>query len=387
MQLTVEQQGLVWDGWRRGESLSLIARDVGAQLQHVRRFLVRHGGIRPPDRVRHRLQLTSAEREEISRGIAAGLSARAIARQLGRASSTVSEEVRRNGGRSKYRAVEADLAASERAQRPKPSRLETNLQLRDAVLERLERDWSPEQIAASLRLDFPNEAGMRISHEAIYRTIYIGPRKALGRLASQHLRTGRTLRQPKLKRPKQGRGRLKNMVSIHQRPAHVEDRVEVGHWEGDLVMGRRPSAVATLVERSTRVVRVVDLPAGIKADAVRAAVTANLAQLPPELRRSLTWDRGREMAEHELLTQELTLPVYFCDSRKPWQRGTNENTNRLLRQYLGKTANLNALTRADLDDIEHRLNTRPRRILDWNTPAHALEASTTVNKAGDRPTC
>jgi IS30 family transposase len=152
-------------------------------------------------------------------------------------------------------------------------------------------------------------------------------------------------------------------------------------------MGRRPSAVATLFERSTRMVRVVDLPAGIKADAVRAAVTANLPQLPPELRRSLTWDRGREMAEHELLTQELTLPVYFCDSRKPWQRGTNENTNRLLRQYLGKTANLNALTRADLDDIEHRLNTRPRRILDWNTPAHALEASTTVNKAGDRPTC
>ena len=342
MQLTVEQQSLIWDGWRRGESLSLIGRVIGSKWEEVRRFLVRHGGIRPPERTRHRLHLSAVEREEISRGIAAGLSARAIARQLGRASSSVSEEIRRNGGRAGYRAVDADVAASTRARRPKPSRLETNFALRQAVLQRLELDWSPEQIAASLRLDFPDEEAMRISHEAIYRTIYIGPRKALGLRASSHLRSGRTLRQPKLKRPKQGRGRLKNMVSIHQRSAYIEDRLELGHWEGDLVMGRRPSAVTTLVERSSRLVRVVALPAGIKADAVRAAVTANLAQLPPELRRSLTWDRGREMAEHELLTQELTLPVYFCDSRKPWQRGTNENTNRLLRQYLGKTANLTA---------------------------------------------
>jgi IS30 family transposase len=372
--LTVEQQVLVWEGWRRGESLRLIARNLGSQMQHVRRFLIRHGGIRPPERVRHRLHLTAAEREEISRGIAGGKSARMIAHQLGRSPSSVSEEIRRNGGRAAYRAVDADLAASERARRPKPSRLDLNPRLRQAVAERLEQDWSPQQIAASLRLDFPDDPNMRYSHEAIYRTIYTGSRKALGNSASRHLRSGRTLRQPKMKRPSQGRGRLRNMVSIHDRPVHIEDRLEVGHWEGDLVMGRRPSAVATLVERTSRLVRIVALPAGVKAEAVRVAIASDLAQLPPELRRSLTWDRGVEMAEHQQLTRELSLPVYFCDSRKPWQRGTNENTNRLLRQYLSKTANLTALTRDELDAIERRLNSRPRRVLNWGTPSDVLAA-------------
>jgi IS30 family transposase len=235
----------------------------------------------------------------------------------------------------------------------------------------LERDWSPEQIAASLRRDFPADPEMWVSHETIYRSVYTTGRRELEAKVSRHLRTGRTIRQPRLVRSSHGRGRLRNMVSIHVRPAVVTERLEPGHWEGDLVMGRRPTAVVTLVERSTRYLRVVPLPDGIKADAVRAAIAHDMRRLPAPMRRSLTWDRGREMAQHQELAADAGIDVYFCDPRSPWQRGTNENTNRLLRQYLPKQADLTSWSLRDLEDVAARINTRPRRTLGWSS-AHDL---------------
>ncbi len=367
MALLAEQEQVLWERWREGDSSRLIGRTIGASPDAVRRFLAKTGGVQPSPRRRSRLHLSAADREEISRGIAAGLSARAIASRLGRSPSSISREIARNGGRDGYRAHAADAAAWERARRPRPSRLASSPGLLALVRDRLEEDWSPQQIAVWLRRQYPDDPSRRVSHETIYRSIYVECRRELGARAAKHLRSGRSVRRPRGKQKSHGRGRLRNMVSIHHRPAVVTERVEVGHWEGDLVMGRRPSAVATLVERSTRFVRVVPLHAGIKADAVRRAVAEDLRQLPPELRRSLTWDRGREMAEHQVLAAELGLQVYFCDPRSPWQRGSNENTNRLLRQYLSKNADLRAFSMRDLDDIAHRINTRPRRVLDWST--------------------
>jgi IS30 family transposase len=371
---TAEQQDQLWDQWRRGDSLRAIARDLGSKNNTVRRFLLQSGGIRLSASKRNDGHLSSADREEISRGIAGGRSAAVIAAGLGRAASTVSREIRRNGGREHYRAVKADQRAVMLAKRPKPQRLDTNLMLLIVVAFKLGQDWSPKQIYQWLRRTYPEDELMRLSHEAIYRSIYIAERKALARCLgrpSRHLRSGRTMRVLRAPRVSK-RGRLRNVVSIHHHPASIEDRTEVGHWEGDLVMGLRPSAVATLVDRKTRYVRLVQLPDGIKADVVRQALTSNFRSLPAGQRRSLTWDRGREMAEHQELTAELGLPVYFCDKRSPWQRGSNENTNRLLRQYLPKNGDLKQFSQQDLDEIADKINTRPRRVLMWGTSANAF---------------
>ncbi|MCL3862987.1 IS30 family transposase [Actinotalea sp. K2] len=306
------------------------------------------------------------DREGISRGLAAGRSCREIAVELGRSASTISREVTRNGGRAAYRAVDAEAAALVRAQRPKATKLALDPELAQEVRGRLELDWSPQQIAAWLARTRPDPA-QRVSHETIYRTLYTADRRELGERPTRHLRTGRSMRQPRMARRPDGRGRLRNMTSIHARPDEVAARSVPGHWEGDLVMGRRPSAVATLVERQTRFLRLVRLPEGYRSGHVREQLTFELEQIPAWLRLSLTWDRGREMAEHQELAAASGATVYFCDPRSPWQRGTNENTNRLLRQYLGKGADLRALSQRDLDDIATRINDRPRRVLGWDS--------------------
>nr|WP_242907978.1 IS30 family transposase [Actinomadura terrae] len=287
--------------------------------------------------------MTLHEREEISRGIASGVSGRAIARRLNLSASTVDREVRRNGGREPYRALDAEDRASSLARRPKPAELTIHPSLRQIVEERLECRWSPQQIACWLPLAYPDQPSMRVSHETIYLSLFDPRRRALNRTLTGRLRTGRTMRHPRVVRRPSGRGQIRDMVPISQRPAEVETRLVPGHWEGDLVMDKRPSAVATLVERTSRLVRLVALPDGLKAHQVRPHLVRAIEQMPSPMRGSLTWDRGREMADHAQLTAQTGMPVYFCRRRSPWQRGTNENTNGLLRQYLGKSADIRLL--------------------------------------------
>ncbi|WP_144681257.1 IS30 family transposase [Cellulosimicrobium sp. TH-20] len=361
-------QDVVWQAWGEGESLRRIADRAGVPSHHVRRYLLRHGGVRPALPRRSPRHLSPGEREEISRGIAAGLSARAIAEGLGRSASTVSREIARNGGRDAYRATVADERARVEARRSRVPRLASDERLRAVVLSRLELDWSPQQIAARLRREHPHEPGMWVSHETIYRAVYLPASRNLPKSTYQRLRSGRTMRRPRLVKRSHGRGHLRDMVSIHHRPATVTDRLEPGHWEGDLVMGKRPSAVATLVERTTRYLKIVPLPDGIKAKDVSIAVARALFNVPPGMCKSLTWDRGREMADHAFLSALIDAPVYFCDPRSPWQRGTNENTNRLLRQYLPRRTNMNATSNDELERIERLLNERPRQVLAWAAP-------------------
>jgi IS30 family transposase len=372
--LSDDQQDLVWSSLRAGESVRSIARHHQVPLQHVQRYFRQTGGVRPTPRSRSTRHLSAAEREEISRGIAAAQSARVIAARLGRAPATVSREIARNGGRAAYRAQAADSAALQRARRPKVSLLAARPVLRARVEAGLALEWSPQQISRRLVLDFPDDQLMRVSHETIYLSIFQPTRKALSPRLHRHLRTGRLMRLPAVARQPSGRGRIKDMVPIRRRPPHIEDRRVGGHWEGDLVMGRRPSAVATLVERRTRYLRLVALPKGLKAVPVRRALVADLNQVPHWQRRSLTWDRGREMADHARLTRDTGCLVYFRDPSSPWQRGTNENTNRLLRQYLPKSGDLGSYDQAALDAIADRLNNRPRAVLGWQTPAEAFAA-------------
>ncbi|WP_426308573.1 IS30 family transposase [Cellulosimicrobium sp. E-16] len=374
-------QDVVWQAWGEGESLRRIADRAGLQEHHVRRYLLRHGGVRPALPRRSARHLSPGEREEISRGIVAGLSARVIAEGLGRSASTVSREIARNGGRAGYRATRADERARVEARRPRVPRLASDQRLRATVLSRLELDWSPQQIAAWLRREHPDEPGMWVSHETIYRAVYLPASRNLPRATYQRLRSGRTMRRPRLVKRSHGRGHLRDMVSIHHRPATVADRIEPGHWEGDLVMGTRPSAVATLVERTTRYLKIVPLPDGIKAKDVSIAVARALFNVPPGMCKSLTWDRGREMADHAFLSALIDAPVYFCDPRSPWQRGTNENTNRLLRQYLPRRTNLTATTDDELERIQTRLNERPRRVLGWSAPADEFAAAAVAARA------
>ncbi len=371
--LTAEQQDEVWRRWRAGESLRAITRSLGLNRPAtVRGFVASTGGVwRPPPR-RNVQHLTLAEREEISRGVAAGEGCRALARRLGRSPSTVSREVRRNGGRRRYRAQTAEAAAARRAARPKRCLLARHPRLREQVERRLEQGWSPQQIAARLVVDFPDDPTMRVSHETIYLTLFVQARGGMRRELARALRTGRAMRHPRGKRLPQGRGQLVDTVHISERPAEAEDRTVPGHWEGDLVFGARPSAVATLVERQTRFVQLVALPDGVKAEQVRIALTAAVQRLPEQLRRSLTWDHGKEMAEHARFSVDTGVAVYFCDPRSPWQRGSNENANGLLRQYLAKNADLRQFTQTDLDSIAARLNGRPRHTLAWRTPSEAL---------------
>jgi transposase, IS30 family len=353
-----------------GEAIDAVARAMGRHRDTVLLALRRSGGLTPAP-ARSPLRLSLADREEISRGLAAGESYRAIARGLGRATSTISREVRANHGRHRYRAWRAERARDRRARRPRTAELLHDPLLRAEVEGMLRRRWSPEQIAATLRREHPCDAEMRVSHETIYRSLYVQGRGALRRELAACLRTGRYRRKP--------RGRhvpstaIADMVLLSERPAEVEDRAVPGHWEGDLLAGAfNRSAIGTLVERRSRFVLLVALPDGHGAPAVREAIAAKIVTLPAELRRSLTWDRGGEMAEHVAFTVATGVDVYFCDPHSPWQRGSNENTNGLLRQYFPKGTDLSLHDQAHLDAVAAELNGRPRQTLAWMKPCEVL---------------
>jgi IS30 family transposase len=319
------------------------------------------------------LRLSTAEREEISRGLAAGESLRVIAGRLGRAPSTVSREVARNGGRPIYRACRADRAAVRNMRRPKVAKLARCLRLRKAVEAKLERRWSPQQIASWLVLEFPDDAEMRVSHETIYLSLFVQSRGALRKELTRYLRMKRSVRRPGGKAPHNGQSHIPAMVNIRDRPAEADERAVPGHWEGDLIYGQGPGVVATLVERHSRFVMLVGLPETHRADVVAVALAAKITELPEHLRRSLAWDQGREMAQHAAFTIASGTPVYFCDPRSPWQRGSNENTNGLLRQYLPRKSRLGDRTQLELDAIADELNQRPRQTLGWMTPSQTLD--------------
>jgi IS30 family transposase len=370
--LSLADEDEIWARLRAGYAAKPTARALGISTSGVHGYLVRCGGIRPPARRRSPGRLSLGEREEISRGLAAGLSLRAIAASLGRAPSTISREVAAHGGRRRYRAAKADQQAWARARRPQVCKLATRPGLRDIVAAKLAARWSPQQIAGWLRTTYPDDAEMQVSHETIYRTLFIQSRGALRKELTQHLRTKRVLRRPASVRLPDGRGARPGILNISERPAEADDRAVPGHWEGDLVFGKRMSPVATLVERSTRFVMLVALPNGHKADLVADALAAKITTLPAALTRTLTWDQGHEMAEHVRFTQETGIEVYFCDPKSPWQRGSNENTNGLLRQYLPRTLDFKTLTQADFDTIADELNGRPRQTLGFKTPSQAL---------------
>jgi IS30 family transposase len=317
--------------------------------------------------------LSLREREEISRGLAAGESLRRIAVGLGRAPSTVCREVTANGGRRAYRAVLAERQARRRARRPKRAKLAMSPRLRRVVEAKLELLWSPQQISAWLASAYPDDAEMRVSHETIYLSLFVQGRGALRQELHNCLRSGRALRRPKARtKGGFGQGQIVGKVMISERPAEVADRAVPGHWEGDLIMGRRMTAIATLVERHSRYVMLLRLPAGNTAESVRTAIAKRIVTLPTQLRRSLTWDQGKEMAEHARFTIDTGVQVYFCEPKSPWQRGSNENTNGLLRQYLPRTTDMSALTQQQLDRIARSLNGRPRQTLGWLTPSQAF---------------
>lgn len=363
-----EQCDLMWEHYKNGWSLSAIARLFERNSSSVHTVFARTGGIRPPERKRPQTSLSLAEREEISRGLVAELSIRQIAAQLCRPPSTVSREISRNGGRSAYRAVTADEEAWRRAERPKPCKLVTNRALCDIVETLLMQHWSPQQIAGWLKRKLPNHEQYHVSHETIYKTLFIQARGALKKELQAYLRSQRTIRRARSSTLKKKLGGIVGAVSIRERPAEVEDRAIPGHWEGDLIAGTRTSYVATLVERHSRYVNLVKVDGRFSDDVVPALIT-QAKEIPSQLYKTLTWDRGTEMATHARFTMATDIQVYFCDPRSPWQRGSNENTNRLLRQYLPKGTDLSVHSQAELDEIARQLNTRPRKTLDYETPA------------------
>jgi transposase, IS30 family len=344
---------------------------VGCDPRTVIRWVMRTGGVRGYERRRSPRFLSLVEREEIALAVGRGESAVVVARRLGRATSTVTRELARNGGRGGYRAAGADARALERARRPKPAKLASSPRLRAEVERGLRERWSPQQIAARLRLDFPDDAEMRVSHETIYQSLYVQSRGALRRELASQLRLGRQRRRSRGVRPGGG---LREIVPIAQRPPEVDDRAVPGHWEGDLILGQAGrSAIATLVERQTRFLMLVRLPQGRGAESVRLALTETIQRLPEALRRTLTWDQGKEMAEHARFSIDNNVQVYFCDPSSPWQRGTSENTNGLLRQYFPKGDDLARYTQPDLDRVADELNGRPRQTLNWLKPSEAFD--------------
>jgi IS30 family transposase len=373
--LSAEQKAELWVRWKAGESLSDIGRALGKHASSIHGVVAARGGIAPAERRRSRLALTLAEREEISRGLAAGASLRQIAARLNRAPSTISREITRHGTRYTYRATVADARAWVRARRPKPCRLATHLPLQQVVAEKLALDWSPEQIAGWLRVQYPDESVMHISHETIYRSLFIQTRGLLKKELVKHLRSRRMMRRSRLASTAgQPRGQIIDAVSIKERPAEVEDRAIPGHWEGDLISGAKNSHIATLVERHSRYTMLVKVE-GKDTASVVSALSREIRTLPRELWRSLTWDRGSEMASHKQFTVATEVKVYFCDPQSPWQRGTNENTNRLLRQYFPKGTELASFSQTDLNEVALRLNQRPRKTLGFITPADKLMAT------------
>ncbi|HWT80344.1 MAG TPA: IS30 family transposase [Candidatus Methylomirabilis sp.] len=356
-----------------GVPVKRIARMMGRQNCSMRELISRTGGIRPRARVVNERHLSLAEREEISRGLAAGLSLRSIAHELGRTPSTVSREVNANGGRGGYRAVVAEGAARRRAKRPKVAKLARCRRLRAKVEAKLAQNWSPEEISGWLARTYPNDPEMYVSHETIYQSIFVQGRGALRHELHLCLRSGRAMRRNKRwVKSGHGMGKIRDMVMITERPAEAEDRAVPGHWEGDLIMGKGFTSVGTLVERTTRYLMLVRLPKGHGAEAFRDALTKRIVTLPAQLRRSITWDQGPEMSEHVRFTVDTGVQVYFCDPKSPWQRGTNENTNGLLRQYLPKKSDLSIYNQRQLDAIAKSLNTRPRKALGFMAPCEAF---------------
>jgi len=376
--LSASQKAELWQRWKTGQSLSDIGRALGKHAGSVHGVLSSNGGIAPLDRQRSRLALTLDEREEISRGIAAGLSIRRIAAKIGRAPSTVSREIVRHGGRERYRASDADACAWQHSKRPKPCYLAIYSKLKWVVANKLRLDWSPEQISGWLKLEFPNDESMRVSHETIYRSLFIQARGVLKKELIGHLRSGRMMRRSKnASTDGQPRGQIVDGISIRERPAEIEDRAIPGHWEGDLITGSKNTHIATLVERHSRFTMLVKVK-GKDTASVVMALSKQVRKLPAELRQSLTWDRGMELAHHKKFTIATNVKVYFCDPQSPWQRGTNENTNRLLRQYFPKGTDLSGYSQTDLNKIALRLNQRPRKTLGFYTPADKLEASVAI---------
>jgi len=368
-----EAKARIAELWAEGAPAWVMREEAGvsrhAVLRQIRRLQRRPK--REPTRSPMRLSL--AEREEISRGLAAGESLRSIAARLERTPSTVTREVERNGGRRRYRACAADKAALRRTRRPKRSKLAGCERLRQVVEAKLELRWSPQQISGWLVAEFPDQPEMRVSHETIYLSLFVQSRGALRKELFHYLRSGRATRRSLGHSVMNGQGQLRGTVNISERPAEANDRAVPGHWEGDLIFGKRMSAVATLVERKSRFVMLIGLPNGHTADVVADALAAKIVELPAQLRRSITWDQGKEMAEHARFSVETGVPVYFCDPRSPWQRGSNENTNGLLRQYFPRRSDLNLHSQADLDAVAAELNDRPRQTLGWRSPSQSLD--------------
>lgn len=380
--LSPEQKAMLWRRWKDGESLSEIGRSLGKHAASIHAIVRLNGGIMPTARKRSPRALTLAEREEISRGICAGMSLRKIAESLGRSASTISREVARDGGLTKYRAALADANAWERAKRPKPCLLAVNAGLCHLVASKLQLNWSPQQIAGWLKLQYPDDEAMQVSHETIYRSLFIQARGVLKAELMKHLRTRRMMRRSKKASAKgQPRGQIIEAVSIRERPAEAEDRAVPGHWEGDLLSGSTNTHIATLVERHSRFTILVKVN-GKDTESVVSALSKQVRKLPAQLRRTVTWDRGMELAQHKEFTVATDVQVFFCDPQSPWQRGTNENTNGLLRQYFPKGTRLDGYSQADLDRIALQLNQRPRKTLDFMTPADKLHASIGVATTG-----
>lgn len=371
---TAAQKADIWDRWQRGESMTSIGRVFDRPSSSIFNHLSPTGGIRPPPRRRSRLALTLSERVEISRGIACHLSIRTIATQIKRSPSTISREINRNGGLEHYRANQADKAAWDRAHRAKPCKMAGSPLLRSIVARKLKSNWSPEQIAGWLKRTYPDNESNQVSHETIYRSLFVQARGVLKKELQLCLRTQRAIRRSKhatLKRD--GRGGIANAVSIRERPASAEDRAVPGHWEGDLIEGSNNSYIATLVERHSRYVMLAKV---VRKDTqtVISALIKQSKKLPTELYKSLTWDRGKEMADHQRFTIATNINVYFCDPSSPWQRGSNENTNRLLRQYFPKGTDLSVHSQAKLSAVARQLNERPRKTLEYETPAERFNA-------------
>jgi len=373
--LSAMQKSDLWRRWKAGQSLHEIGRAFGKSHSSIRCVVSLRGGIVPVTRRRSLLALTLPEREDISRGIASGSSIRKIAQLLDRAASTVSREVVRHGGRPEYRANEADAQAWKSALRPKPCLLAIHEKLQEIVASKLLLDWSPEQVSGWLKTQYPNDESLRVSHETIYRSLFIQARGALKKELVGHLRSKRRIRRSQHSRVlKDSRGQIVDAISIRERPAEVEDRAIPGHWEGDLLSGSRNSHMVTLVERHSRFTMLIKVPSKDTAVVV-AALTRHARKLPAALRRSLTWDRGLEMAKHKTFTMATDVKVYFCDPQSPWQRGSNENTNGLIRQYFPRRTDLSGYTQTDLDKVALRLNQRPRKTLGFQTPASKLQES------------
>jgi IS30 family transposase len=371
---TAKQKAEIWDRWQRGESMRSIGRLFDRPSSSIYMQLSPTGGIRPSPRRRSRMALTLSEREEISRGIAGCQSLRSIAAQLRRAPSTISREVNRNGGLKSYRASRADQAAWDRAHRPKPCKLAQHPMLKRIVAGKLKKHWSPKQIDGWLKRQYPDNENRHVSHETLYRSLFIQARGVLKKELQQYLRSQRAIRRSRHASLKNdGLGKICNAVSIRERPASVEDRAVPGHWEGDLICGSNNSFIATLVERHTRYVMLARVK-GKDTETVINALIKQAMKLPSELYKSLTWDRGSEMADHQRFTLATDIQVYFCDPQSPWQRGSNENTNRLLRQYFPKGTDLSVHSQATLNRVARELNERPRETLEFETPAERFNA-------------